>query len=124
MKSIMKLVAFLAMTAAAPALFAEATGEAEVRAAAEGTVAKIQEALSLSEKGVDKEEVNKVINDARQLQKEFRYERTERQRQKAGNLLRVARDEIEKGDKVAGETALKTSLASFQEMLKVYLAAH
>ena len=76
MKSLNKMAALLAFAAFTTTAFAEATGEAQVRAAAEGTVTKIKEAVSLVEKGADNAEIVKAINDARQLQKEFLYEGT------------------------------------------------
>lgn len=124
MKPFIKIITFLALANLSMAVFAEATGEAQVRASAEGTVTKIEEALSLMEKGADKAEVTKALNEARQLQKEFRYERTERQRQRAGGKLRQAFDEYEKGDKSAAETTLKAALETYKEMLKIYLDAH
>ncbi len=113
-----------AMAAVSSAAFAEAEGAAVVKAAAEGTVAKIEEAVSLLEKGGDKAEIIKAINDARQLQKEFRYELTERQRQKANDKLRIARQEFENGEVQPAEATLRAALASFKEMLDQYNAAH
>ncbi|ATG91900.1 hypothetical protein [Methylomonas koyamae] len=119
------LASFLVIAAALVSTSANANsaGDAKVRAAAEGTVAKVEEAVSLLDKGADKAEVLKALGEVRQLQKEFRYEQTERLRQKAGDKLKVARDEIEKGD-ANGAASLKATLELYKEMLKVYLAAH
>ncbi|BBL60120.1 hypothetical protein [Methylomonas koyamae] len=119
------LASFLVIAAALVSTSANANsaGDAKVRAAAEGTVAKVEEAVSLLDKGADKAEVLKALGEVRQLQKEFRYEQTERLRQKAGDKLKVARDEIEKGD-ANGPASLKATLDLYKEMLKVYLAAH
>lgn len=119
-----KIVISAVMATASLTAVAEATGEAQVRAAAEGTIAKIQEAVSLSEQGSDSAEIAKAINAARQLQKEFRYEGTERQRQKANEKLKVAREAFEKGDKVAADATLKEALAAFNEMKATYDANH
>lgn len=124
MKSTIKIIALLALTNLSLPVFAEATGEAQVRAAAEGTVTKIEEAIGLMEKSADKESIATALAEARQLQKEFRYERTERQRQRASGKLRQASDEFEKGDKAAAEATLKASLESYKEMLKIYKDAH
>lgn len=104
--------------------YAEAKGEATVTAAAENTVAKIEEAVSLVEKGADKTEIIKAINDARQLQKEFRYEITERQRQKSNDKLRIARDSFEKGEFQPAEAKLREALAGYKEMKATYDANH
>ncbi len=97
---------------------------AVVREAAEGTIAKIEEAISLIEKGSDKETISNTIAEARQLQKEFRYELTERLRQRANDKLRVAREAVESGDNKSAEETLKASLAQFKEMKVTYDAGH
>ncbi|MDD5275866.1 MAG: hypothetical protein PHR16_07260 [Methylovulum sp.] len=123
-KIAVSLLMAASMTAVSSTAFAAPEGAAVVKAAAEGTVAKIEEAVNLVEKGGDKAEIVKAINEARQLQKEFRYELTERQRQKANDKLRIARDAFEKGEMQPAEATLKAALASFQEMLSTYNAAH
>ena len=119
------LASFLVIAAAlvSTSAIAAGAGDAKVRAAAEGTVAKVEEAVGLAEKGAGKDEILKVLSDVRQLQKEFRYEQTERLRQKAGDKLKIARDEVEKGD-ANSVNSLKATLELYKEMLKVYLAAH
>lgn len=97
---------------------------AVVREAAEGTIAKIEEAISLVEKGGNKEAASNAIAEARQLQKEFRYEVTERLRQRANDKLRVAREAVENGDNKSAEETLKASLAQFKEMKVTYDAGH
>ncbi|MDD4914388.1 MAG: hypothetical protein PHW13_05045 [Methylococcales bacterium] len=102
---------------------ANKAGDAKVRAAADATLAKTQEALELLEKGGNKEEILKLLSDVRQSQKEFRYEQTERLRQKAGNYLKNAREELEKGDSNALND-LKSTLDVYKEMMVIYNAAH
>jgi large subunit ribosomal protein L7/L12 len=104
--------------------YAAATGEAKVTEAGENTVAKIQEALTLVEKGGDKAEIIKAINEARQIQKDFRYERTERQRERANNILRAARDAYSKDDLQIGEAKLREALAAYQEIKAIYDSKH
>ncbi len=117
----------LASMAIATALFSTsafaAGGDAKVRAAGEETVAKVEEAVSLAEKGADKAEILKILSEVRQSQKEFRYEQTERLRQKAGDKLKSAKEELESGNANAAAT-LKATLDLYKEMLKVYNAAH
>jgi len=100
-----------------------ATAE-KIAAAAAGTIEKIQEAVNLADQKGNKEEIVKLINDARQLQKEFRYEITERQRQKSNDRLRIARDSFESGDIATAETKLKEALAGFTEMKATYDSNH
>jgi large subunit ribosomal protein L7/L12 len=124
MKTLTKFAALLAFAVFTSTAYAEPAGEAQVRAAAEGTVAKIEEAVALAEKHGDKAEIVKAINDARQLQKEFRYEITERSRQKANDKLRISREAFEAGETESASTTLKAALAIYQEMLKTYNANH
>lgn len=127
MKQLKKIVISMAMAttmAMASPVFAEAKGEATVTAAAENTISKIEEAVSLVEKGADKKEIVKAINDARQIQKEFRYEITERQRQKANDKLRIARDAFENGELQPAEVKLREALAGYKEMKETYDANH
>jgi large subunit ribosomal protein L7/L12 len=116
------MVAFIG--AVSSVSYAAATGEAKVTEAGENTIAKIQEALTLVEKGGDKAEIIKAINEARQIQKDFRYETTERQRERANNILRAARDAYSKDDLQIGETKLREALAAYQEIKAIYDSKH
>ncbi|MGZ8191338.1 MAG: hypothetical protein ACXWTS_08920 [Methylococcaceae bacterium] len=124
MQVLKKILISLVIATVSSAVFAAPKGEEQVTAAAEGTIVKIEEAVSLVEKGGSKEEIVKTINDARQLQKEFRYEPTERQRQKANDKLRIARDAFEKGELQPAEAKLREALAGYVEMKAIYDANH
>jgi rubrerythrin len=119
-----KILVSLLMTTAlvSTSVSANADGNAKVRAAGETTIAKVEEAIALAEKG-EKAEVLKALGDVRQAQKEFRYEQTERLRQKAGDKLKTAKDEVENGDANA-INSLKATLAFYKEMMVIYSAAH
>jgi rubrerythrin len=119
-----KILVSLLMTSAlvSTSVSANADGNAKVRAAGETTIAKVEEAIALAEKG-EKAEVLKALGDVRQAQKEFRYEQTERLRQKAGDKLKTAKDEVENGDANA-INSLKATLAFYKEMMVIYSAAH
>ena len=124
-KIVVSLVMAMSMTTLSSTAFAAEKKDlnAVVREAAEGTIAKIEEAISLVEKG-DKDGAVAAITDARQMQKEFRYEATERQRQKANDKLKVAREAVV-GDKTKeAEETLKETLAAFKEMKVTYDASH
>lgn len=125
MNLIKKTLAFLLMMAAlvSTSAFANSDRDAKVRAAADLTLAKMEEAVSLQGKGADKAEILSLLSEVRQSQKEFRYEQTERLRQKAGDRLKTAREELEKGDANAG-ASLKATLDIYKEMMVVYNAAH
>jgi len=125
-KIVVSLVVAMSMAAISSTAFAAEKKDpnAVVREAAEGTIAKIEEAISLIEKGGNKEDTLTAITEARQLQKEFRYELTERLRQRANDKLRVAREAVESGDTKSADETLKASLAQFKEMKVTYDAGH
>jgi large subunit ribosomal protein L7/L12 len=122
-KAIMAIMATALITVSSTA-FAKATGEDKVTSAAENTIAKVEEAVSLVEKGAEKEAVIKAINDARQIQKEWRFEVTERQRERENNKLRIARDAFQKGETQPAEATLREALAGFKEMKSKYDETH
>lgn len=76
------------------------------------------------EKGGENEAVNKAIGAARQQQKEFRFEVTERQRQKAVNILVRAQNELKAGNLQPAEQSVREGLASFKEMKAIYDKTH
>lgn len=115
--------ALVAMALVSTSAVANGKGDAVVLAAGEATLAKINEAVSLAEKGSDKAEILKALSDVRQSQKEFRFEATERLRQRAGDKLKTARDQVESGDANA-PAALKATADLYKEMMVVYKAAH
>ncbi len=125
-KIAVSVVISMSMTAISASAFAAEKKDpnAVVREAAEGTIAKIEEAISLIEKGGSKEDTSTAIAEARQLQKEFRYEVTERLRQRANDKLRVAREALDKDNVKEAEEILKASLAQFKEMKVTYDAGH
>jgi large subunit ribosomal protein L7/L12 len=122
-KILVSLVMAVSMTVVSSTAFAAPKGEAEVKAAIENTLSSIEAAQAAAKSG-DLSGVTKSINEARQAQKEFRFEGTERQRQKANDKLRVARESFEAGDTAAGDKALAEALQSFTEMKAVYDKTH
>lgn len=110
-------------TVSAPA-FSKPAGEAVVKEALEGTISSLEQALSLMEKGGDAEAVNKAISSARQQQKEFRFEVTERQREKTVNVIKRAQTELKAGNTQPAEQALREALTSFKDMKATYDKTH
>jgi len=126
MVNIRKILASLIMTSAlalSSNVLAEGVSDAKVRESGEGTVAAMEKAVSLNAAGADKAEVEDALRDARNLQKEFRFEGTERLRQKAGDKMRIARTQVKDGDPAAKAT-LEELLAMYKEMMQVYNANH
>jgi len=129
MKSFKTIVASIAMAASmamvSSAAFSAEDHNAKVRAASENTIAKLQEANDLaSDAAKNKEAIQAALSAARQSQKEFRFEATERARQNGNNHLTAARDAYDKGDLAAGKEHTAQALTVFSDMKKVYDAAH
>jgi hypothetical protein len=122
-KVLVSLVMAASMAAISSTAFAAPKGEAEVKAAIEGTLSSIEAAQAAAKAG-DLSGVTKSINEARQAQKEFRFEGTERQRQKANDKLRAAREAFEAGDTTGGDAGLAEALQSFKEMKAQYDVTH
>lgn len=117
---------FMAATLASvsTSAFSKPAGQDVVQEALKNTIESIELAVNLLEKGGDGEEVIKAIGSARQYQKEFRFELTERQRAKAVNILKRARSEMKDGSIQPAEQSLREALASFQEMKALYDKTH
>ncbi len=128
MNSIKNIAVSLAMVCALAAgstsAYAKPAGQDAVTAAAENTISNLELAVSLMEKGGDKEAVIKAATEARQQQKEFRFEVTERQRAKAVNYIKSAISELKAGNLQPAEQSLRDALASFKEMKAIYDKTH
>ena len=108
-------------TISAPAFAAEEHGDknAIVKAAADSTIAKVNEAVSIAQGNGDKAAFIAAIAEARQSQKEFRYEQTERLRQKLNDKLRVAREAADQGTMSEAGEAAKAAATILTEMLVI-----
>ncbi|MEQ1622569.1 MAG: hypothetical protein ABL919_14270 [Methylococcales bacterium] len=124
LKFIVLSAAMATMAMASTSSFAASKEAQKVIEAAEGTIAKVEETLSLIEKGADKAAILAPLGEARQLQKEFRYEQTERERQYANNQLKAARAALDEGDNKKAEAAVRDALKILKEMKATYDAAH
>lgn len=113
-----------ALSLVSTAAFSKAAGEEVVKAAVEDAITSLEQALSQLEKGEDNAVVSKTIGRARQQQKEFRFEVTERQRQKAVNMLVRSQAELKNGNVQPAEQILREALASFKEMKATYDKTH
>jgi large subunit ribosomal protein L7/L12 len=122
-KILVSLVMAASMVVVSSTAFAAAKGEAEVKAAIENTLAGITAAQTAVKSG-DLSGASQDILKAAQASKEFRFEITERQRQKATEMLKAARKSIETGDIAAGEAGLEAALKSFTEMKAKYDLTH
>lgn len=123
-KVLISLTMAAALSAVSTAAFSKAAGEEAVKTAVENTITSLEQALSLLEKGEDNAVVSKTIGTARQQQKEFRFEVTERQRQRAVNTMVKAQADLKSGNVQPAEQNLREALASFKEMKATYDKTH
>jgi len=127
MRAINKVLSSILMAASIAAIstsaIAEPKGEAAVKEAIENTLSGITAAQTEIKAG-DLPAASKTILEASQASKEFRFEITERQRQKATDVLKAARKSVEAGDAVTAEAGLATALKSFSEMKAKYDETH
>jgi large subunit ribosomal protein L7/L12 len=98
--------------------------DAKVAKALTDTIAKLEETISAAESNYDKEAFQKGLGEAKQLQKEYRYEQTERKRQYAAEHIKNSLAATKDDKKDVAITELKAALAGFQEMKPIYDAAH
>ena len=124
LKKVLVSIAMVAsMAVVSSTAFAAPKGEAEVKAAIEDTITQITAAQAEAKAG-DFSGASKSVLDAANSSKEFRFEGTERQRQKATDLLKAARKSYQSGDTATGDTDLAEALKAFTEMKAKYDLTH
>lgn len=132
MKLLKKIAVAVVMTASMAAVSSTAFAaeahkdlNAIVLAAGKSTEASLLEAKELLEKGGNtNEQIQTALNNARQSIKEFRYEQTERLRQKMNDRIKTARDSFMKNENEKTLADVNEALAIYAEMKKIYDAAH
>lgn len=120
---LLKKIIVLALVAVSSTGFA-AEGDVKVAKALSDTISNLENAVSLAESGGAQDAISQSLHEAKQAQKEFRYEQTERKRQNAANHIKEAISANKKADKTTTLTEAKAALAGFQEMKPIYDAAH
>ncbi len=124
LKKVLVSIAMVAsMAAVSSSALAEPKGEVAVKEAIENTLSGITAAQSEIKSG-DLPAASKTILTASQASKEFRFELTERQRQKATDVLKAARKSLDSGDTAAAEAGLADALKAFTEMKAKYDLTH
>lgn len=104
--------------------FAATFSHAEVKAALEGTIAKVKASITALENGADKDVVADLVSNAKQQQKDIENNDLEIKRQHAGKRLNTAWKAARDGDlQLAGES-LKDALSRYEEMQRIYVSSH
>ena len=122
-KGLVSLVMAASLAVVSSSALAAPEGEAKVKEAIESTLSGIATSQADIKAG-DMEAASKDILLAAQASKEFRFEITERQREKATNLLKGARKSVQDGNATAATEGLEKALASFSEMKAKYDLTH
>ena len=127
MKALQKIIVSLSiagfMAASSTAMAANPT-VAEVKAAIDNTIAKVEESISAIEQGADNEALIVLINDARQLQKDISNNEVDLKRNKASSKLKTAISEVRKNELQPAEQELRAALKGFQEIKEIYYKSH
>lgn len=96
----------------------------QVRAALDGTIAKVKASIAAVESNADKEVVADLVSTAKQQQKDIENNDIEVKRQQAGKRLNTAWKAAREGDLQLAGTSLKDALTRYEEMQKIYIASH
>lgn len=118
------ITALLSVALVGPQAFAESG--AEVKAAIDQTIAKLEEASAAFDKGTDPKVLVEMVMEAKQLQKTISTSDAKISIVKARgtNKLGQARTSLNDGDLKAGGEAIKEALASYKEVKEKYNATH
>lgn len=126
-KTLISLVISAAIFSTPSVFAAEAHKDlnATVLEAAKNTEASLLEAKKMLEQGGDvHDQILNNLNEARQSVKEFRYEQTERLRQKLNDKLKHAREAFLDNNNEQTLADVNAALAIYADMRKIYDAAH
>jgi len=111
------------MAASSTAMAANPT-VAEVKAAIDNTIAKVEESISAIEQGADTEATVALINEARQAQKDISNQEVDLKRNKASSKLKNAIAEVRKSELQPAEQLLREALKDFQDIKQIYNKSH
>jgi hypothetical protein len=125
--NIIKILAFLAVlsfVSVSPIAYAE--NNAEVKAAIDQTVAKLQEAVAAVDKGEDAKALAALVIEAKQLQKSIATSdaKVSIKKSQGSNKLGQARTAFNDGDVKKGGDLTKEALADYLEVKEKYNATH
>ncbi len=126
MNALKKLIYLTALSIvfASPITYAE--NNAEVKAAIDQTVAKLEQAVAALEKGEDAKAVAEMVAEAKQLQKSIATSdpKVSIKKSQGSNKLGQARTSLNEGDLQKGGELVKEALAAYKEVKEKYNATH
>ncbi|MCK9395906.1 MAG: hypothetical protein M0Q44_09980 [Methylobacter sp.] len=95
-----------------------------VKAAIDNTLAKVEEANTALNNGVDNEAVIDMVTDARQLQKDIANNVLDVKRNQASNVLKQVRTSLQKNELQLAKESLADALNRYKEIKQLYAANH
>jgi len=125
MNTLRKTLISFALAALSSATFAASVPSyAEVKAAIDNTLAKVEEARASLDNGTDSQSVIKQISTARQLQKDIANQDLDLKRNQAAGVLKTVREKIEGNDIPAAKQSLDDAINRYKEIKQLYAASH
>ena len=123
----LKILVYLAVfsfASASPMAYAE--NNAEVKAAIDQTVAKLEQAVAALEKGEDTKAVVDMVLEAKQLQKSIATSdgKVSIKKSQSNHKLGQARTSLNEGDLKKGGGLVREALAGYKEVKEKYNATH
>ena len=105
---------------------ANAENNAEVKAAIDQTIAKLEEAVAAIDKGADNKAIVDLVLEAKQLQKSISTSdaKVSIKKSQGSNKLGQARTAFNDGDSKKGVELVKEALTGYKEVQDMYNAAH
>jgi hypothetical protein len=117
-------IAVLSLGLASTSAYAE--NEAEVKAAIDQTIAKLEQTVTALDKGEDPKAIVEMVLEAKQLQKSISTSdaKISIKKTQGSNKLGKARTALLDGDTKTGGDIVKEALADYQEVKEKYNATH
>jgi hypothetical protein len=125
--NIIKILVYLTVISLASAnSIAYAENNAEVKAAIEQTVTKLEEAVAALDKGAEPKAVADIVIEAKQAQKSIATSdpKVSIKKSQGSNKLGQARTALNDGDVKKGGDLVKEALADYKEVKEKYNATH
>jgi hypothetical protein len=126
MNALKTLVYLVVISFASVSTLAYAENNAEVKAAIDQTVAKLEQAVAALEKGEDTKAIVDMVIEAKQLQKSISTSdgKVSIKKSQGSNKLGQARTSLNDGDLKKGGELVREALADYKEVKEKYNATH
>lgn len=126
MKMIKIIMSLMVVFLVSMSSIAYAENDAEVKAAIEQTVSKLEQAVAALDKGDNPKSIAEMVTEAKQLQKSISTSdaKVSIKKSQGSNKLGQAKTALNEGDVAKGSELVKGALADYQEVKSKYNATH